>query len=203
MSRPAGIRFTEEMGGYITLGEEDSERGAVAGRASDTRILLHLTVVIADLTTFAADPLAEALIEGWIHCDALGGQLPVEHGAINLFGGEDDVTRRQMRYLLSFNDGVGHPLTLTGIKTVRSGQPLHVWTDTTTLNVRILWGQVRTPSDRTSEITAAGIVRLRPREFLRQLGSFRTTGRTSRARITALGRFGLIFATRLYRAIRG
>ncbi len=100
---PVSVRFVEEMTGFIAFGETDVRRGARAGRRSGTRLTLHLGIRIEHARGFATDSVQGARMEGWVSCDALGGrELPIESGTFDLF----------------FGDGVGHPLTLAGAKTV-------------------------------------------------------------------------------------
>ena len=53
--RPTSVRFTEEMKGHVSFGEEDHERGAREGRETGTRLMFHLTIEAEDLDRFAAD----------------------------------------------------------------------------------------------------------------------------------------------------
>ena len=79
------VRFTEEMLGHITFGETDFARGAQPGRDGSADFKFHLTIEVEDIDAFGKDPLRPAGAKGWVHCDALGGQLPVIEGWFNLF----------------------------------------------------------------------------------------------------------------------
>ena len=171
-NKPTSVRFTEEMKGHVSFGERDHERGAREGRENGTRLMFHLTIEVGDLDRFAADDRREASAEGWVGCEALGGRLPVERGAFNLFV-EDEPGRKRMLYRLFFRDGVGHPLTLTGFKVVRERSGGHVWRDTSTLHVRVLRGHVGEGDEPGAEVVASGILRLKPADFARQLLTFR------------------------------
>ncbi len=92
---PTSVRFTEEMKGQVSFGERDHERGAREGRDGGARLMFHLTIEVGDLDRFAADNRREAGAEGWVGCEALGGRLPVERGAFNLFV-EDEPGRKRM-----------------------------------------------------------------------------------------------------------
>lgn len=196
--RRTGIRFTEEMKGYVSFGEWDHERGAREGRESDTSLMFHLTIEVGDLDRFAADDRREAKAEGWVGCEALGGKLPVERGAFNLFVDEYNPGRKRMLYRLFFRDGVGHPLTLTGFKVVREGSGGHVWRDTSTLYVRVLRGHVEERNEPGAEVVASGILRLRPADFARQLATFRAGATSPVGRIAAIGRFDALFLGELW-----
>lgn len=190
---PTGVRFTEEMKGYVSFGERDYERGAREGRQSGTRLMFHLTIEVGDLDRFAADARRAAGARGWVGCEALGGRLPVESGAFNLLVDEVGSGRKRMLYRLFFRDGVGHPLTLTGTKFVGAGSGVRVWRDTTTLYVRVVRGHVEEGDDPAAETVASGILRLRPWDFVRQLATFRADGDSPTARIAAVGRFDALF----------
>jgi hypothetical protein len=192
------VRFTEEMKGYIAFGESDYERGAREGRKSGTRLMFHLTIAVDDLDRFAADVRREATAEGWVGCDALGGKLPVEKGVFNLFvDGEDPATKR-MLYRLFFQDGAGHPVTLTGHKVIRNDPSADVWPDTTTLYTRVLQGHVNAADERGAQVVASGIVWISPLDFFKQLTTFRAEAPSLISRAAALGRFGALFTGQLW-----
>jgi hypothetical protein len=194
------IRFTEEMKGHVSFGESDYERGIREGRENDTRLKVHLTIEEEDLDRLVADAGRAAGARGWVECDALGGRLPVEKGIFNLLLGERDPGIEHMLYRLFFRDGVGHPVTLAGFKTLTKRRGLHVWGDTTTLYTRLLRGHVEAGGDTGAEIVASGILRLRPLGFLRQLATFRAGGRRSPvARAAAIVRFDALFLGHLWK----
>jgi len=203
MNRPAegptSVRFTEEMKGHVSFGELDHERGAREGRESNTRLTFHLTIEVGDLDRFTVDDRREAGARGWVGCEALGGRLPVERGAFNLFVEGDEPGLKRMLYRLFFRDGVGHPLTLAGFKLVRERSGGHVWRDTSTLYVRVLRGHVEEGDEPGAEVVASGILRLRPLDFARQLATFRASGPSPAGRIAAVGRFDALFLGQLWR----
>ena len=166
------VRFTEEMLGHVTFGEEDFHRGALAGRDGAGALKFHLTIVVDDIDAFGSDPLRSAGAHGYLVCDALGGKLPVEHGAFNLFVDTEPGVKR-MLYRLFFRDGAGHPLTLSGYKLVKDDAGFDVWRDTTTLFTRVLRGHVDEPGEAGAEVVASGVLRIRARDFARQLTTFR------------------------------
>ena len=195
---PTSVRFTEEMRGYVSFGEDDYERGAREGRESETRLMFHLTIEVEDLERFAADDRRRAGAEGWVVCEALGGRRPVEAGVFNLFADDQDPSRKLMLYRLFFRDGVGHPLTLSGFKVVRKHSGAHVWRDTSTLYTRVVRGHVEREDEPDAEVVASGILRLRPRDFLRQLATFRASGDSPTSRVAAIGRFDALFLGQLW-----
>jgi cholesterol oxidase len=199
MTLPASVRFTEEMLGHVTFGEEDFQRGATAGRDGATALMFHLTIVVEDMERFKADPRLAAGAIGYVECDALGGRLPVEHGDFNLFVDTEPGVKR-MLYRLFFRDGSGHPLTLTGFKLVQDDAGFDVWKDTTTLFTRVLRGHVGEAEEADAELVGSGVLRIRVRDFARQLTTFRVGGTGVGAKLGALASFLVIFLRNLAEA---
>ncbi|MGQ0779286.1 MAG: patatin-like phospholipase family protein [Pseudonocardiales bacterium] len=191
---PVSLQFTEEMTGYIGVGETDVEAGFAVGSPLE----VHLTIHTDDVDRFVTDPDHVASLSGYVTCDAFGGALPVQAGTFNLFVDSGDPTRKEMRYRIHTEDGEGKPITLVGIKTVQSANPLLIWRETTTLYTRILRGQVAPDDDGHAEILAAGIIRITLPAFLRQLRTFHTTGPSAAARAAGLARFGVLFLGKLW-----
>jgi hypothetical protein len=195
----ATVRFTEEMLGHVTFGEADFDRGAEPTRDGAGALMFHLTIEVEDIERFGTDPLRQAGAVGYLRCDALGGQLPVERGVFNLFVDTEPGVKR-MLYRLWFRDGVGHPLTLTGFKLVRDDAGFDVWKDTTTLFTHVLRGHVEVGADADAELVASGVLRIRIRDFARQLTTFRAGGPSLAAQLGALVKFGWIFTAQLAQA---
>jgi hypothetical protein len=195
----ASVRFTEEMLGHVTFGESDFARGAQPDRDGSGAFMFHLTIEVQDIKSFSQDPLRPATAVGYIKSDALGGKLPVEQGWFNLFVDVAPGTKH-MLYRLWFRDSVGHPLTMTGFKVVKNDAGFDVWKDTTTLFTRVLRGHVPEGSDETADLVASGIIKIRARDFAKQLTTFRSTGPGAGKQAAALGKFGTIFTRQLAQA---
>lgn len=195
----ASVQFTEEMLGHVTFGESDFTRGAVAGRDGAGALKFHLTIVVDDIERFGSDPTRRAGAHGYLVCDALGGRLPVERGVFNLFV-DTEPGVKHMLYRLWFRDGSGHPLTMSGFKLVKDDAGFDVWKDTTTLFTRVLRGHVDEQDDASAEIVASGVLRIRIRDFARQLTTFRAGGDGAGAKVGALAKFGTIFLGHLAEA---
>lgn len=199
----SSLEFTEEMKGYISFGELDAEGGARKGKASDTSLMFHLRIVVDDVDRFIADPAHPASATGWVRCEELGGRLPVERGRFNLFVGSGDPALKKMRYRLYFSDGVGNPLTLTGFKDVADDPGIDLWSDTTTLYVRVLRGHVDADAEAGAAVSAAGILHIHMLDFARQLTTFRVHGPGIAARTRALADFGQLFLGELWDLYHG
>lgn len=170
------LRFTERMVGTMAFGEDDPQRGARLGAATGTDLDVRLTVGVGGLRRFLADPRHEARLTGWVVSDALGGRLPVESGVFNLFVRDRGTEPRKMLYRVFFRDRAGHVLTLTGEKRVPWLPVGNPWRDTTTLFTRVLRGRVEPGGDADAEVAAAGVIRITPFAFIRQLLTFRASG---------------------------
>jgi hypothetical protein len=195
---PATVQFTEEMLGHVTFGETDYNRGARDDRPGAGFFKFHLTIAVDDIARFGSDPRREAGAFGWIQSDALGGRLPVEHGVFNLFV-DTEPGVKHMLYRLFFRDGVGHPLTMSGFKLVRDDAGFDVWRDTTTLFTRVYRGHVSAAEEESAELVASGVLRIRMRDFAKQLTTFRG-GPGPVAGLGAIARFGIIFMRQLFEA---
>jgi predicted acylesterase/phospholipase RssA len=190
---PTKLRFTEEMKGYVTLDERDYYGGFREGRKSGTFLMFHLTIEVDGVERFVTDPEHEAAAKGYVWCEALGGEFPVEKGVFNLFVDEGDPSRKRMLYRLFFRDDAGHPLTLSGFKVIEDDPGSDLWTDTTTLFTRILRGHVKPEDEPQAQIVASGIINIHLLDFFKQLTTFRTEGPTPAERASALTRFGKLF----------
>jgi predicted acylesterase/phospholipase RssA len=190
---PTKLRFTEEMKGYVTLGETDYDAGFREGRKNGTFLMQHLTIEVDGVERFVSDPEREATMEGYVRCEAFGGEFPVEKGVFNLFVYEKDPSRRRMRYRLFFRGGDGRALTLSGFKVIEDDPGSDLWTDTTTLFTHILEGHVGPEEEEQAQVVAAGIINIYLLDFFRQLTTFRTEGPTAAERASALTRFGKLF----------
>jgi len=195
---PASVQFTEEMLGHVTFDETDFNRGANADRPGAGFFKFHLTIAVDDIARFGGDPQRQAGAFGWVESDALGGRLPVEHGVFNLFV-DTEPGVKHMLYRLFFRDSVGHPLTMSGFKLVRDDAGFDVWRDTTTLFTRVYRGHVSAEEEESAELVASGVLRIRIRDFAKQLTTFRG-GPGPVAGLGAIARFGIIFMRQLFEA---
>ena len=117
---PTQLSFTEEMKGFITFGEIDYDKSYRQGKQDGTSLMFHLTITIDGVNHFVTHPEHETHdLEGYVRCDALGGELTVEQGTFNLFVDDADPARKTMLYRLFFRDSGGQPLTLSGFKDIQ------------------------------------------------------------------------------------
>ncbi len=204
--KPANVKFTEKMRGFITFGEDDYDKGFRQGKKAKTQCMFHVTVLMEDIERFLKDPAHQGSITGHVQSDALGGELPVKQGWFNLFvdADEDGEERKLMRYRLWIEDGEGHPITLNGFKEVQNDPGFDIWSDTTTLFTHILAGhvppgEVTDVSDDGEEIVATGILHVLPADFAVQMTTFRVD---PAHRLDALGKFGGLFLGALWETFK-
>jgi predicted patatin/cPLA2 family phospholipase len=202
------VSFTEEMKGFITFGELDYERGAHLGKNNDTSIMFHLTITVNGVNRFVTNPEHDTDdVKGYVRCEALGGELPVESAKFNLFVDDADPSIKRMFYRLFFKDSQGNPLTLSGFKFIKDDPGLDVWHDTTTLFTRVLNGHVSEEEERAAAedpaklkqmVKGSGIIIIHFFDFLKQLTTFRADGPTLSDRASAMSRFGKLFMGKLW-----
>lgn len=193
------VRFTEEMKGHIHVGSTDpTDVERHRGSAGYSPCMFHLTIDTGDLGRFMANPQHAATAVGYVDSPAFGGRCDVERGRFNLFVDQDDPNDKRMRYLLWFTDSDGRRLTLSGHKVITNDRGLDMWSDTTTLYTRILDGHVEPAEIDAADVVAAGVLRIRPLMFARQLTTFRADGPSIVGRVRAMARFGRLFTGALW-----
>ncbi len=187
------MEFTEQMKGFFAFDEKDPNRGWKLGRQITQRFMFQLTVTAPDVERFVAGDDHTATATGFVDCDVLGGQLPVQRGWANLFVETGIDGTLEMRYRLWFTDLSGTPLTMYGFKTVRDDPGLDIWRDTSTLYITLLKGHIppgeRGAQDADADVLGAGILRILPQDFARQMTTFRGSGKGPLASIARFGRF--------------
>ena len=166
--------------------------------AERARLRFRLTIHVDDVQRFLDDSEHEADAVGYVDCPALGGRRAISRGRFNLFTAGAEPGLIHMRYRLFITDGMGRALTLAGVKDVRDDPGADVWADTTTLYTQILQGHVEAGAE-PQRVVAAGILRISPLGFARQLASFRASGPGSFGGTRALLQFGRAFYRNLYR----
>jgi cholesterol oxidase len=186
------------MKGYVTFGETDYQRGHDEGKNSGTSFMFHLTITMDDVDRFVAEPQHEGRADGYVRCDALGGERPVEGGIFNLFVEAKEPKRKLMLYRLFFQDGEGNPYTMSGFKDVKDDpgfNPMEIWKDTSTLYTKILRGRVGADEEANAETVAAGIIIILKADFAKQMTTFKAEGPRP---VEAMAKFGRLFMGSLW-----
>ncbi|WP_296667918.1 GMC oxidoreductase [Demequina sp.] len=189
-----GVQFTEQMKGYLALGETDPIEGWRRARQLGHRFMFELTIEAPDVDRRLEAAGRPGTARGFVRCEQLGGTLPVERGWFELFAPGEDAGELEMRYRLWLRDIVGAPVTLAGVKHVKDDPGLDVWRDTSTLYITLFAGHLAPGVD--GDVRGAGVLRILPLDFARQMTTFRTAGGGT---LGSLGSFGRFFMTSLRR----
>jgi hypothetical protein len=191
-----GLRFREVMTGMIAKGVTQPSDGYADPAA--VAMTLRASVTIDNLVSFLRDPNHRGTWEA-------DGDIPVWHGRITpatagdfrLFRrtfGDNRKAVRQMVYDTEIMIG-GQKYFLQGRKVIEPAPWWRVWPATTTLYVKIFEA-----GDSPAEPVAAGILRLSPVEFIRQLTTMRIIGKFGFAdKLRYLGMFMRFFTGSLVR----
>ena len=185
------LAFTEEMKGYFALQVVGPRIGRERGRSLGQKMMFRLTITVDDVDAFIFDRDHLGRAEGYVDSDVLGGRLLVRQGWFNLFTRDGDPATRRMLYRLHLTDTAGHDLTLVGHKEVHDDPGFDVWSDTSTLYVRILGGHTRPETDDQARIVGAGVLNILLPDFVRQLTTFSSSGPGKSHAFAAFGRLFL------------
>ncbi len=187
--RPA-VHFTERMAGWAGASTSgDSVSGAARGEADGSRIEFVLTVDIDDLPAMLADPATPGRLSGTVVAPAVSPRrMRVVDGSFVLARHDPThVDTWHMTYEMRLVADDGRHYRFVGHKVLHDRFGLDIWSDTTTLYVTI--------SDDDGRPVAAGVMRIAPGDFARQVSTMRVTGVTGRLEQARwLARFGLRFA---------
>ena len=192
----SGVSFTEQMKGHATPGVQDPASDATI--ATRQKVSFELTIKVDDIEVFVTDPGHAAVAAGWVDVPALGGRRDVERGTFQLFVDEPDPSDKRMLYRLWFTGERGDPFTLSGEKLVHDDPGFDLWSDTTTLFIRIFHGYVEATNEDGAPIWGAGILHIHSADLLRQLGTMRAHGPNLGSRATAMKRFARLFLGKLW-----
>ena len=187
-----GMQMTETMRGALTAA------AAGPGATTAVRARFQVTLSIANLALFLADPTHPAAADGTVWVDGYTDRLgaPIAGGTFHLFTEASGFYRRKMLYHLPFQGKEGHRYVLSGFKEVWDHGHFDVWGSTTTLYATLTVDQ---PTDQ--ERLASGVLTLNLPMFARQLATLRMTGGGRPfGRAALLGRFGSLFVGTLFNA---
>jgi cholesterol oxidase len=179
------VRFTERMAGWAgPSADGDAVRGAAQGEADGSRIEFVLTIDIDDLPAMLDDAATPARLSGTVVAPVLSPRrLRVVDGTFRLAQPDPThVDTWHMRYSMRLVADDGRHFAFEGHKVLHDRFGFDLWSDTTTLYVTI--------SDDAGRPAAAGVMRIAPGDFARQMTTARVhgvEGRVERARW--LGRF--------------
>lgn len=187
------LSFRESMSGHFALGAVDPEQGSKIGRAAGTRLTLRAEITIRDMDRFIADPDHVGAMEAEIEFESLGGTIRSTRATFKLFSPADRPDLKLMVYELALT-AQGKDHYLAGRKEVRNDPGFDLWTDTTTLFVRLHEG----PS-AAGRVVGAGVLTISVPELMRMMASMRVRNAASPAEAAAVvAAFGTLFMGELW-----
>ena len=197
-----GLQFTETMRGHISMQEtQDYEKAETLGREQNREFSFTLTIRTDDLQRFLAEKSHTAGITGTVSCPMLSRQpFTVTGGEFNLFVDDmQQVHTKRMLYSLQFTSSDGKEFHLSGFKTTSDVTGSTIWSDTTTLRIKIYEGI----SARGRQI-GCGILHILPRDFVDELTTMQVFNANNKLdELRALAYFGEFFAGQLYQIYGG
>ncbi|MGI8801523.1 MAG: hypothetical protein ACR2KV_05030 [Solirubrobacteraceae bacterium] len=191
-----GLSFTEELSGWLDFEHTEFNQALLAGQRARRTVKIHLTITIADIDAFIADPRHAGTAVGWVECGELGGRLRVDDARFELFVDTPDAFHLRMHYRLFARSPSGHRFTLVGFKLVENDLGIDHWADVTTLFVRVYAGRVEADppgGELGPDLIATGVVSVGVRAFVRQVMTYRSTGTTRLERFGDIARFQAFF----------
>jgi cholesterol oxidase len=152
----SGLKWSEVMRG--TLDVEGEQRTA----------WVEITIAVADVASFVADPAHPGVVTGSVHVGGLTatGGARVGGGSFHLFLDEGVPGARAMRYTLPFHGADGRRWILRGVKDVRGNRLIDFWRATTTLDSRLESGD-------DGGLAAVGRLRISAPGVVQLVGSMR------------------------------
>jgi cholesterol oxidase len=197
VEKRVGVQFTEAMRGFFSLGSDlDFVEAAEQGRESDSRLEFTLTVNSDDLYDMLRRPDHSASLYGSVSVPALSTEpFSVTKGTFHLLTVDpDEVRTRRMTYKMPMEHPDGRTFFLHGFKRIHDDRGFDVWSDTTTLFVSVHEGE-----DESGPVVGRGVLRIKTKDFSKQLRTFKITNAGGIARrLKAMAAFGKFFAGALY-----
>ncbi len=196
-----GIRFTETMRGFFSLGEvNDYQAGADKGKQTNSPFEFTLTVTSGDLNAMVNDPAHEAIIVGTVSASALSPKPMAAKGIFHLFVPDPDhVETNLMKYDMQLNAEDGTAYAFSGFKSIHETKfGLEVWPQTSTLYVTL-----KRDND-SGPVIGKGIMHILPDDFAKQMTTLDVTNAATPAdRLKGTAEFGRYFGETLFQTYGG
>jgi uncharacterized protein (DUF362 family) len=165
-----GLRFVEEMSGYLTEGETDFAEGERLGKDRNTPCMFGVTISIDEVQDFVKLSGRRARLTGAVSFPPLGKNLPIRNGVFGLFRPDLATAKRHMTYSFGFTGKDGKEYFLSGYKVIYDDPKLDVLEDMTKLFTRIYRG-----NSEDGPIYGAGILHFKMWSLPSMLFSFEVT----------------------------
>lgn len=135
-----GIRFDEEMSGWIGVGYDTPIDGRVAGELNKTPFDMKSKITIPSLSKFIDRQDHTAQLEGTVTYAPLGKNIPIQNGMFNLFRLDPNTGRRHMNYAFNLTGSDGRIYFVYGHKDIQDDPGFDILKDMTTLFTTIFEG---------------------------------------------------------------
>ena len=180
-----GLRFVEEMSGYLTEGETDFERGEKSGKERNTPCGFEVTIHIEEVENFTHLSGRKAQLTGSVSYPALGKNLSIRNGVFGLFRPDPATAKRHMTYSFSFTGNDGKDYFLSGYKVIYDDPKFDLVEDMTKLFTRIYRG-----SSTEGPLFGSGILHFKMWSLPSMLTSFEVIhARSLLAKFKAISQF--------------
>ncbi len=225
-----GVSWSEGFTGWLAFGQTDFNQAMRSCHGEPARA--NLSVSIPSLDDYlarqsdggvSATPARPGIVTGGsIECAGFDGTVTITGGTFLAFVTATDREPRdglhlRMRYDLDLRGPDGQSLRFNGFKLLENDPGYDSWSDTTTLFVRIFADGDARPAESGTEAAAAGggeplwmtspvaigVLCITPLAFLRELASFRGSGRSIAQRAKAVARYQWFFGSSLARVYAG
>lgn len=193
------LNVTEWMKGYVGLGATDTDAGFIEGIEQGTYFEHEVLIQISDIDQFVARPDHTAKMDGYVYCEPLGGKLPFQGGMFNMIVADDNPSIYFMFYRMPLQNAAGKRYTVLGHKTLHRDRGFDLWSDITTLSIRIFEGDVAGPDMTTPTLGATphwpaapiamGILHIQVLDGFRSARSFHSPGASPLALAGAVKKF--------------
>ena len=189
------LTVQEWMKGYLGVGARDHASGFQQGVVDGTRFEHDVIIAIDDIDRFVRERDHAAKMTGEIVSDTYG-RCRLEDGVFNMFVDAANPRLKNMFYRMHFTSPAKGKRTLFGFKTVHDDRSLDLWSDTTTLYVRVYEGHLAVEPATAAEAT--GIIHIQLFDLMRQIVSFRSPGSSPAEAKYAMGKFLKFFMGALF-----
>lgn len=190
--RVTSLEFGERMAGFFVAKKftlqpsaplPQSEFQKESERFDKLPFEFNLQIHVPDLAKFHADNSTPSKVTGTLTDIRFGDELPILEGHFHLFtrpaASPNMDTAKEMHYTLFFQDREEKKWTLFGFKDVIKEDAREIWEQTTTLYFYLWEGHSTYENFGEKKVQGVGILRISLKDFIKQMGSFKTNAANS------------------------
>lgn len=203
MNTPAtSLEFCERMAGFFVakkftlkpsmpMAQEDFQKES--DRIDKLPFEFNLKIQVPDLEKFHLDNGTPSRVSGTVTDIRFGDELPILEGHFHLFtrpaASPHLDTAKEMHYTLFFQDREEKKWTLFGFKDVIKENATELWEQTTTLYYYLWEGHSTYENFGEKQVQGVGVLRISLKDFIKQIGSFKTNASSAVADKEAILRY--------------